>query len=690
MHFPSQLSDMKNRFLLCFLTLTFLSVSLFADLKVAPVFGSHMVLQRDRALPVWGTATPGDTVTVTFRSHSVQGVAGEAGNWRVDLPKQKVGDPGELRISSGGETLAFTDVLVGEVWICSGQSNMQWPLERAMNAEEEIADSDIPGIRLFQVPTRPAPDPVKTLDAVWEVCTPETATSFSAVAYFFGRNLHETLDVPIGLIHASKGGSVAEAWIPREALAEGGNYPDLVAGTEPLRTRMLEEPDLESRLQQEIKAFDARVKDLFANGPEPEPEWFDPAGEPGRTEALELGENFLHKTDGLVQVRKVFSLSGQQAGRPDARLKLGRINDMDKTWVNGVLVGETGPGVRGASRRQRDYPVPEGVLKEGDNVIVVQVIDNNRVASLGSGIPYPKLEWADGEHVALVENWRMKLMQDLGPRPQSLDRTARKSATFLYNGMIAPLIPFAFRGVIWYQGESNAYRAAQYVDLFPHLIRTWRENWDQGSFPFYFVQLANFRERADAPGESSWAELREAQRLTLDLENTGMAVAIDVGEADDIHPRNKQAVGKRLALWALAQTYSVTESNGSAAKIPLLGRVFRDPIPHSGPLYESLTTQNNTLRVRFDHTAGGLTTTDGEAPSSFAIAEEDGPFRWAEAEIVSDDTVQLSHPEMENPRHVRYAWADNPAVNLVNGAGLPASPFRTDTRPWTTAEEDTD
>jgi sialate O-acetylesterase len=681
---------MKIRSLLCFLSLAFLSAPLFADLEVAPVFGSHMVLQRDHSLPVWGTATPGDTVTVSFRSHTIQGVADDAGSWRVDLPKQKVGDPSELIISAGEETLAFTDVLVGEVWICSGQSNMQWPLKRAMNAEDEIAAADIPGIRLFQVPTRPAPDPATSLNAAWEVCSPETAASFSAVAYFFGRNLHETLGVPIGLIHASKGGSVAEAWIPREALAEDGNYPDLVAGTEPLRTRMLEIPDLENTLQREIEAFDQRAKELFATGAEPEPEWFNPAGELGQTRSLPLGENFLQNTDGQVQVRKVFSLSAQQAARPGARLKLGRINDVDKTWVNGVLVGETGPDVRGAAGRQRDYPVPEGTLKEGENVIVVQMIDLNRSASLGSGIQYPKLDWADGEHVALVENWRMKLIQDLGPRPQSLDRTARKSATFLYNGMIAPLIPFAFRGVIWYQGESNAGRAAQYVDLFPHLIRTWRQKWAQGPFPFYFVQLANFRERADSPGESNWAELREAQRLTQDLENTGMAVAIDVGEADDIHPGNKQAVGKRLALWALAQTYSVTESKGWVAKIPLLGRMFRNPIPHSGPLYKSVKAKKDTLRVRFDHTSGGLTTTDGEAPVSFAIAEEDGPFRWAEAEIISDDTVQLSHPEMETPRHVRYAWANNPAVNLVNGAGLPASPFRTDTRPWTTAEEDTD
>jgi sialate O-acetylesterase len=326
------------------------------------------------------------------------------------------------------------------------------------------------------------------------------------------------------------------------------------------------------------------------------------------------------------------------------------------------------------------------VLKEGENVLVIQIIDQNRNAGFGSGVSYPRVEWPNGDSVALVENWQMNLRVDLGSLPEDLDRQTRKSGTFLYNGMIAPLVPFAFKGVIWYQGESNATRAAQYQELFPHLIQTWRDLWGQGDFPFYYVQLANYRQRADTPEESTWAELREAQRLTLGVENTGMAVTIDIGEADDIHPRNKQDVGKRLAAWALANTYDVTSASGWMAAIPLVGRMARDPIPYSGPLFESQKMKKDEIHLRFTHTDGGLQTTDGEAPKSFAIAEEGGPFRWADVEIKNKDTLVVSHPEMSAPVAVRYAWADNPEVNLVNGAGLPASPFRTDDRPLTTAE----
>lgn len=637
-------------------------------------------------VPVWGQATPGEAVRLSFREESILTQANDRGNWIAVLPRLEVGAPGELLISSGENTVIFNDVLVGEVWLCSGQSNMAWPVERSANSQEEIANADIPHIRLFNMPNRFSVQPVSDIDASWEMCTPESVASFSAVGYFFGRKLHQELGVPIGLISANRGGSAAEAWMPRDDLMKDPAYSELVAEMDALKKRMMENPALAAEIDEEISAFVAAANALSDAPPEPAEVWFDAYKEIPGTSLLTPGDSFMEKTDGLAQIRKVFTLTEQQATLGEATLELGSINDHDVTWVNGTVVGKTGPGVRRASMKARTYTVPEGVLRPGKNVVVLQVIDHLRSASFGENIPYPKLSWSNGEHLALVENWEMKIIEDLGPKPDNLARQTRKKGEFLYNGMIAPLIPAAFRGVIWYQGESNAGRAAQYMQLFPDLIRSWRGLWDRGDFPFYYVQLANYRERATEPGESAWAELREAQRLALELPNTGMAVAIDIGEADDIHPRNKQDVGLRLALWALADTYKLEEATGWVGKTPLVGRIFHRAIPHSGPLPESVSVKKNAIIVRFDHMAEGLQTTDGEVPVSFAIAEEDGPFLWADAEIIKDDTIRLTHPDLMAPTVVRYAWADNPEVNLVNSAGLPASPFRTDNRKLTTAE----
>jgi len=438
-----------------------------ADVKLASVFSDGMVLQRDRTLAVWGTADAGESVSVSLAGNQAQTAADGDGAWSVHLPAAAAGGPHEL-VAKGKNAITLKDVLVGEVWVCSGQSNMQWPLSESLNAAEEIAAADHPTIRLLQVPATISDEPLANLSMRWQPCSPSTIPNFSAVGYFFGRKLNEDLGVPVGLINSSWGGTCSEAWTSRESLAP--EFPALLA-----RQHGLDDPN---------------------------------------------------------------------------------------------------------------------------------------------------------------------------------------KPTVLFNGMVSPLLPLTVRGAIWYQGESNADRGYQYRSLFRTLIRDWRHAWGDPDFAFFFVQLANFGEPLAEPGDNHWAELREAQLMALAEPRTGMAVAIDIGEANDIHPRNKQDVGKRLALSALAGIYG------------------RDVVS-SGPLYDGCIVEQGKARVRFQHVDGGLKTSDGKALRGFAIASEDRRFVWADA-VIDGNAVVVSSPDVAHPAAVRYGWHHNPDVNLVNSAGLPASPFRTD------------
>lgn len=658
-----------SRLSLFFLLLPF---TLQAELEVSSFFGDHMVLQRDQPLPVWGKATPGDKVTVSFRDSSVTTQSGENGKWMAELPQQSVGEAASLQISSGDRTVVFQDILVGEVWICSGQSNMEWPVENSENADSEIAAANYPNIRLLDIPRTYSPDPVDEIDASWQVCSPESIPSFSAVAYFFGRELWNEIDVPIGLVSTSWGGTRAEAWTPLETLKANPDYDSIVASYYEMTQVLVNEPELEQTMQSKYDSFMNDVLALANSPPPPDPSWFELNPPVSDMQPVEPDTNILGETDGMVYVRNVFSLEPTQASRKGARIRLGQIDNYDATWINGVKIGHTLHDTKDARRLFRDYEIPNGTLKPGKNVILIQIVDVYRDSHFGKNIDQLEVYWPSGIPVALHDNWKMEIMVDLGTRPETLERKLKHAGSVLFNGMIAPITQAAFQGVIWYQGESNASRAAQYRTLFPDMIEAWRDTWNRGSFPFYFVQLANYRDRNPEPEEHNWAELREAQRETLALPNTGMAVTIDIGEAEDIHPRNKQDVGKRLALLALANTYNIRQSN-------------KESIPHSGPLFREALIEDGQIRIYFDHVNGGLRTSDGEKLKGFAIAEENGPFQWAEARVEGNEVV-VSHPEMDAPKEVRYAWATNPEVNFINGAGLPASPFRTDTRPWTTEE----
>ncbi len=471
------------------------SVSLFpavasAEVKLSPLFGDNMVLQRNVRAAIWGVASPGESVTIVTGPRKVVVRAGDDGRWEARVGPFPAGGPHTITVSGQSNTVTINNVMFGEVWIASGQSNMEWPVAGSRNAEYEIKNATNPAIRLFKVAKASRPEPTRELSGSWSVCSPESVPGFSAVAYFFGRALFRRLQVPIGLIQTAWGGTPAESWTARS--------------------------------------------------------WLE--------------------TD------------------PDLSPMLARI------------------------------PAPGQTVKPNDP---------------------SKPAW---------DGW---------------------TPTGLYNGMIAPIVRYSIAGAIWYQGESNASRAYQYRKLFPAMIKCWREAWGQGDFPFLWVQLANFMKRQPEPGDSAWAELREAQTMTLSLPHTGQALAIDIGEANDIHPRNKQDVGIRLCLAAQYIHYG-----------------DRDVVA-SGPTYKAMTVSGSKVTITFTNIGGGLVSKDGLPLSGFAVAGPDRKFHWAQARI-SGSTVIVSSDAVENPVAVRYAWADNPPATLYNAAGLPAGPFRTDDWPGIT------
>lgn len=486
-----------------------------AEVRVPAVIGDHMVIQRHMKVPIWGAAEPRESIQVRFARARFETTADADGRWKIPIGPFEAGGPYTMIIKGARSRVVLADVLVGEVWLASGQSNMQLPLRAASNAQQEIAEANYPSIRLFSAPMLASWEPVADVAGSWTPCTPETVPGFSAVAYFFGRELHKKLGVPIGLIH-SAWGSTVDTWIPRETLEADPTLEPLVEAAE---KAIADYPAALAKWETDHEAWVKASEEARAEGKEP----------------------------------------------------------------------------------------PKEPVEPGD----------------------PKVAWS--------------------------------TPSVFFNGMIQPLLPFGIRGVIWYQGESDTWRPRQYRTLFPLVIRDWRARWGEGDFPFIFAQLPNFRERKAGPSDSDWAELREAQATALSLPNTGMAVTIDIGDGKDIHPKNKQDVGKRLAAWALGATY------GQKGAI-------------SGPLYESMVVEGRTIRLRFAHTDGGLVAGDGGKLTGFALAGDDKSFVWAEAEV-EGDTVVVSSPRVPAPVAVRYAWADNPECNLCNGAGLPASPFRTDDWP---------
>lgn len=642
-----------------------------ADVRVPSVIGDNMVLQQGRKVRVWGWAEPGERVTVSFRGEKATAAADARGRWEVFVGPHKAGGPFELNVA-GRNTLTFRNVLVGEVWVCSGQSNMEWSLANAQDGDRAAAAADYPSVHLFTVTKKTSAEPLDNVEGHWVVTTPKEAAQFSAVGYFFGRELHRRLNVPVGLIHTSWGGTPAEAWTSRATL-------NTVAVLRPILDRYNRQLADLPRLQREYQTAQAEwarkyVMEDPGNRGEPQgyaKPGYDAAGWK-RMRLPQLWESAGLDVDGVVWFRREVEVSAAWAGK-DLTLKLGAIDDFDTTYFNGERVGSTGTDTPNAWVALRQYRVPGALVRAGRNTVAVRVFD--RVGGGGFVGGEMLLAPADSKtagSVALDGEWSYteeatvpSRRIDYSQQPQAPGPANPNSPTVLYNAMLAPLFPYAIRGAVWYQGESNAGRAQQYRQLFPAMIRDWRAAWGEGDFPFYFVQLANWKARPADSIDSEWAELREAQTLTLrEAPHTGMAVTIDIGNPDDIHPRNKLDVGLRLARWALADTYGLK-------------------LEKSGPLYGSYKVEGDRVRVSLTH-AGGLKTRDGAAPTGFYVAGADRKFVPAEARIEKGAVVVWSR-DVPAPVAVRYAWADNPAANLYNSEGLPASPFRTDDWPAVTA-----
>ena len=662
---------MKNSASLIILLVLFMvcSADLHSQLSLSSLFSDHMVLQQKSNAPIWGMDNPGSTVQIStsWNGKTYSAVTDNAGKWQIKMETPSAGGPYEIVIS-GSENITFTNVMIGEVWICSGQSNMEMPLTgwgKIFNYEEEIAAANHPRIRLLQVDkatsTYPLEEPSLSAGG-WQECSPETIPYFSATAYFFGRDLLQELDVPVGLIHTSWGGTMAEAWTSLESLQL---MPDFKESAEEYAAVPRDPEQQRAYFEQKFTEWHRKVNTLdfgmekdvatAAVASYPEEGWSS-VTLPGPWE-----NNGLPEFDGIAWYRKSIEIPDNWEGQ-ELILSLGAVDDNEETWFNGVKIGATEGA--GAARR---YRIPAARVKAGKAILAVRVLDTGGLGGFMG--KESEMYIAPAGKETLRENlngeWLFRTavnLNDVGMPPQRNPESPHYPTT-LYNAMIDPLVPYAIRGAIWYQGESNAGRAYQYRTLFPLMIRDWRTKWGY-EFPFYFVQLANYMQRKEEPSASGWAELREAQLQTLRLHNTGMAVTIDIGDANDIHPKNKQDVGKRLALLARRHTYD-------------------EDLVAEGPRYNSYRIEEGKIRICFKPCSSGPAIRGDGDLKGFAIAGPDRMFHWAKAHIEGNEVVVHS-AKVPFPVAVRYGWADNPACNLVNEAGLPASPFRTDDWPGTT------
>lgn len=640
------------------------------QLSQPSIFGDHMVLQKGASVPVWGEAAPGAEVEViaSWRSDPARTTADAQGKWKVEIETPLQADASTVEVKSGEASLHYEDVIFGEVWVCGGQSNMEWTLGPGVgpgiaNWQAEVADANYPEIRFFDVPHNIAGTPQADAGGTWKIATPENAPKFSAVGYLFGRRLHKELGVPVGLIGCNWGGTVAEAWTSRETLEEFGEFESGLAQLDAIAGG---NGDDDSFRKRQAAWWDALAKVDMGSG---QGEWW--AKQPkdaGPWQTVQLPGTWENSEpgafDGIVWYRRTIEIGEAWVGK-DLRLRLGAIDDYDTTWVNGERVGQM--HTPGNWTTPRNYVIPAAVVKDRMLTIAVRVLDTGGGGGFASPPDSMSLEPAQGRHQAMRLDgaWQMRVGAPIAKvgQPPSKPAMGPNMPTALHNGMLRSIIPFGMRGAIWYQGESNRGRAYQYRRLFPAMIADWRALWGRGDFPFYFVQIAPFNYGGDT-GQA--AALREAQTLALRVPNTGMAVTMDIGNPRDIHPKNKQDVADRLARWALVQTYQ------------------KEGLVWSGPLLAGYRAESGKMHLFFDHAEGGLRAADDQALSHFTIAGEDQVFHPAVASVEQVDgrwAVVVHSDAVESPRAVRYAWGPADEPNLVNQAGLPAPSFRTDSWP---------
>lgn len=629
----------------------FLLTTGVAQVKLPGIFSDHMVLQRNQRLPIWGRSSPNEKVTVLFRSQSKETRADNQGKWRITLGPETAGGPFDL-IVKASNSIVLHDVLIGEVWICSGQSNMEFALNSSLNAEAEIKMADYPEIRHIKIPHAISTSPKDDIQpAQWEISSKETAGNFTAVGYFFAKEINRLLHVPVGLINSSWGGTMSETWTSREAFEKSSEFKQMVAGI-PKKDFDLLMKERRNKLEQQILLLQKNIKDSL-----PEEDWKNPDYNDqtwpkiSTTSIWESQPLGLADLDGIVWYRKEVILDSEQILKPIV-LSLGTIDDNDITYVNGIRVG----AVKGWNLN-RTYDIAAGVFRPGKNHIAIRVEDTGGGGGFYGDSSLIQLNTGTGT-IALGDDWKFRVAKisndGVGAGPNDFP-------SLLYNAMIHPLIPYGIRGVLWYQGEANADRAHQYRIAFPLMITDWRQHWGEGDFPFYFVQLASFNSaNGNSTRGSSWAELREAQAYTLYLPATGMSVTTDIGESNDIHPKNKKEVGLRLAAIALHNLYGQTTE-------------------YSGPVYDTMIIRGNRAEIEFTHKGAGLMVKDRYGyVRGFEIAGNDHHFYYAKA-FIEKNKVIVYADQVPKPVSVHYNWADDAADgNLYNKDGLPALPFRTD------------
>jgi sialate O-acetylesterase len=621
---------------------------------VSPIFGDHMVLQRGKPNRIWGWSQPGDTVRVEIGERSATAAAGTDGRWQAQIDPPQPGGPYTVKIS-GKQTVELQDVLVGDVWICGGQSNMQFGLGQARNGADEIKNANYPQIRYYMVGQRVSYSRVDVPRGSWRVVSPSTIGGFggiSAVAYFFARKVHESVRVPIGLIQEAVGGVPAETFVSGEGLRPLKDFDAGVAEVE--RRRQAGGPQYGNYIMHWYDEYDIGSK----NG-----SWADPAMDDSSWKTVQIPGDFkelgVAGVPSLCWLRKEIMLP-ETLPQGTARLYLGSVEKMDTTYINGRQVGASS-----WVENPRVY-FAGGALKPGRNVIAIRLFKLKPDGGFISPAGELRLTMGDGTVIPLSGEWKGKVAVD-GRPPQPLPVAFENLPSMpgvLYNGMLAPVAPLAITGAIWYQGESNTERAYQYRRLLPALIGDWRKLFGQGDFPFYIVGLPAYKHRSDTPMDDSWAEMREAQALAAKhVPHTCLAVVVDTGDPDNIHPVDKKEPGERLAFCALGEHY---------------GR----KVPYIGPTLSSVKRLKGALKLRFDHADRGLVV-KGDTLGEFSVAGDDRKWYWADARIEGRSVI-VSSKSVPNPKFVRYAWQSHPAATLYNGAGLPASPFRTDDWPGIT------
>ncbi|WP_419211217.1 sialate O-acetylesterase [Maribacter sp. X9] len=622
-----------------------------AQVKLPPIIRDSMVLQRNSPIRIWGWASSGEKVSVIFNGKSRKTVASMEGNWNVEFPPTKAGGPYAMQIK-GNNTIALQDILIGDVWLCAGQSNMVHQLNiHDVTYAKEIANANYPQIRHFKIPTQTDLNgPQKDFNGgSWQAAVPTEIRPFSAVAYFFAKKIYEKYKVPIGLINASVGGTPIEAWTSEEGLKE---FPEILETIEKnkdsayvngvnrsfaLEAKQTSTEPTDKGLLEPVKWYDANFK----------PTDWRRINIPGYWE-----DQGIRDLNGVVWYRKEIEIPDTMVGH-DARVFLGRIVDADELYINGQKVGNTT-----YQYPQRRYTIPKNVLKSGKNVFVIKVTNYNAKGGFVPDKPY--YLFTENDTVDLKGYWQYKVGEVFLPKISSIKPiNAQNEPTALYNVMVAPYTPLSLKGILWYQGESNAAKPKEYASLLTTFINDWRTEFNQPNIPFIYAQLPNFMEVNYLPEESNWAELRQSQLTGLKLPNTAMTVNIDLGEWNDIHPDNKKDVGERMALAALKLAYG-------------------EDVVYSGPVYKSHEIQNGKVLLSFDHLGSGLLTNDDKPLSEFEIAGKDKKFKWAKAQIEGNQII-VWNDDINEPHYVRYAWADNPNnPNLYNKEGLPASPFTTE------------